>query len=375
MTLRRICSTISEKHEKSMNKFAPVSSEISNLVRYKGDKLITTEEIRFPDFTSVIDHSLRNGLSVSKATTPILEDVLSDVCHNISFNRAQVNVFVFASPEIQALCQTISEDNCVIQLSSGLVNLLSTDELAFVIGHELGHHILEHYYSHFLEDSLELNMQKRAQEISVDRFGLIACSKINVAVMAMIKTVSGLQSEHLHKDIRGFLDQIKSLKRPLNGENQLSTHPSLLMRCRALVWFSQAYVEANSGMELFGQRLRQIDSRVEGELAKFVEGPTLRYVQQMEQNLGMWLFVQKALEKGKFQKDDQAFITKAHGKENLDKIIRLIESNDRVFVIKFIDKKISGITANLKKVAPSTFDETYASLEAIACKTATSKSD
>ena len=48
-------------------------------------------------------------------------------------------------------------------------------------------------------------MLKRAQEISVDRIGLIACGNIRLASNALLKTVSGLGHKYIKFNINQYI--------------------------------------------------------------------------------------------------------------------------------------------------------------------------
>ena len=81
---------------------------------------------------------------------------------------------------------SFNDENCIITLTSAVINLLEFNEIKFILGHELGHFLL----SHNIEENINLESQegyikKRAQEISVDRIGLLACKDINIATKAI----------------------------------------------------------------------------------------------------------------------------------------------------------------------------------------------
>ena len=262
-----------------------------------------------------------------------------------------------ASAEIQASCLSVSKRDCIVQLSSGLVNLLSENELAFVIGHEVGHHILEHSLSHSQEQSLELMMQKRAQEISVDRVGLYCCSDISHAMSAMIKTVSGLNEKHLGLDIASFISQTKKLIRPDEGEGHQSTHPSLLVRCRALLWFFQPKMLTSLSNGNFNFDFSEINKRVESEMDKFVEGPIKKYINEIAQDLSMWIAAEMVLSDGSFSKDEQKKFERDFGVKNLQKLKKLLAEGNKIETIKFIKIRIKDCEVKLESLIPNSFAE------------------
>src|SRR5687768_6615234 len=83
-----------------------------------------------------------------------------------------------------------------VRFSSTLVDILDEEEFCFVVGHELGHFLLRHTAGlHGSTESLELFMLQRAQEISADRLGMVACGSLDVAIKALKKTISGLNNK------------------------------------------------------------------------------------------------------------------------------------------------------------------------------------
>ena len=116
--------------------------------------------------------------------TPGLSRRLESVCQTLLLPERTVDAFIYASPEVQAECYANGTEGCILRFSSARVDLLDDDEFEFVCGHEAGHFLLGHGLARMEghSDSLEYFMQQRAQEISVDRIGLIACGSLTYAV-------------------------------------------------------------------------------------------------------------------------------------------------------------------------------------------------
>ena len=330
-------------------------SLLADAVRFSRDIKFGSISYETQQLNSVIDHYLRNGLLITPSSAPIIDACVEKVCRNLFLPRDYVKVFVQASAEIQASCLSVSKRDCIVQLSSGLVNLLSEDELSFVIGHEVGHHILEHSLSHSQEQSLELMMQKRAQEISVDRVGLYCCSDISHAMSAMIKTISGLNEKHLGLDIASFISQTKKLTRPDEGEGHQNTHPSLLVRCRALLWFFQPEMLTSLSNGNFNFDFSAINKRVEAELDKFCEGPINKYIDEVVQDLSMWISAEIVLADGSFSKDEQNKFAQEFGVKNLQKLKQLLIEGNKTETMKFIKSQINNYEAKLGSIIPNSF--------------------
>ncbi|HIA35249.1 MAG TPA: M48 family peptidase, partial [Flavobacteriales bacterium] len=209
-------------------------------VRYSGDTLKTEDLTMHRDNDGIDSYFSLNSILISPLVTPEISNSVDKVVSRLSIPEKSIKAYVYASSDIQAECHAGNNNDCIIRLSSGLIDILEYEEIEFVIGHEIGHFL----YSHGLAlstaggESLELSIQKRAQEISADRVGLLASESLDVSIRALMKTMSGLSSKYLKFDIGGFLSQLSNSESFKSQVNVNSSHPSMLVRCRALLWFS-----------------------------------------------------------------------------------------------------------------------------------------
>lgn len=98
------------------------------------------------------------------------------------------------------------KDNTILVIHSGAVDLMSDNELNFIIGHEEGHiksgHVLYHamvsYFANIIASNvlagkllvpiqISLNYWNRMSEFSADRAGLLACQDLDAALTAIMK--------------------------------------------------------------------------------------------------------------------------------------------------------------------------------------------
>src|SRR5690606_30615159 len=93
---------------------------------------------------SIKNNLYKNGLEITEKSTKGIGETISSVLSTLKIPKENVKSFVYASPEIQAECFSAGQDECVLRFSSALINLLTLDELKFVIGHELGHFLFRH---------------------------------------------------------------------------------------------------------------------------------------------------------------------------------------------------------------------------------------
>ena len=195
---------------------------------------------------------------------------------------------------------SLTKHECVVRFSSGLVNLMNEDEFNFVLGHEIAHFLLGHdsCAEQSIEHSLESFMIRRAKELSADRIGYLATGQIDKSIHAIIKSASGLDSKFLRFDVSEFISQTKKITSPSRGESRNSTHPSMLIRCRALLWFSMIIKSVEDLNQIDKNKLAEIDNKVLIDLEKFVDGHVRYRKQELQKkyhlvgNQRFWYFIQ-----------------------------------------------------------------------------------
>lgn len=155
------------------------------------------------------------------------------------------------------------DDNVLLVIYSGAVDLLSDEELSFVVGHELGHiksgHCLYHYIASILSKAaasipggeaiiapiaVTLKYWDRMSEFTADRAGLLACQDIHVAVRSILK-MSGLPIkyfESMNED--AFIEQAVEFEDKYSGvaDKAIKTisiidesHPWTVLRAAELI--------------------------------------------------------------------------------------------------------------------------------------------
>lgn len=307
---------------------------------------------------------LENSLQISKLSTPNLFNCTSKVIKNLNLDSSlDINFFVYASQEIQAQCFAFNQKKCFIRFSSGLVNLLKEEEFCFVIGHELGHFLLGHHnfsqqQSHKNFDSLILS---RAKEISVDRIGLIASQDLNSCLSAMIKCISGLDSKHLKINISEFLTQLKDINLATQSESIHSSHPPMLVRCRALLWFSMLNNYQNIN-EINTNDLNELNDKIIKDVETYIDAPILRMKNDMTENLRLWLFGKKIVNIGKFSKEHQKFFIEIFGENQLKKFTNFLSLFSNKDILNEIEKKVDESSSILKLNFPESFKSIYISV-------------
>ena len=299
--------------------------------------------------TLVHFHYNERGLRLSAEMTPSIHEVIDRVCNRLNIDSSSVMAFVYASPEIQAGCHFGETSDCLIAMTSSLIELMDEDELAFVIGHEFGHFLLGHGADVTNEESSpESLMLQRAREISADRIGMLACPSQEAAFRALIKTSAGLGSQYLRFDIGTFMEQLMASDR-LAYE---STHPSIVMRCRALLWFSMSEEYNRHCGGHGGESMSKIDERIANDLTKFVDGAAMRRISEANESLRIWLMAAAAVRDGALTRIEQKVIEQELGKEILHKLLASFSESNQIEVKSLVTNKLRKAINRYKDIAP-----------------------
>lgn len=194
---------------------------------------------------------LANAMRVSEEMLPTVSQSMKHLSGHVDVGKP-LEAFVFSDGQINAFV-TETTRHFLVGISSGAVTLLSSQELEFVIGHELGHALFGHtdVGAGHLAESGQLTMDQgkllrswqRAAEISADRAGLLCCKDIEVASSALLKTLAGLSLQTMRAQHIG--DQWESLLEELldegSGDLWEHTHPFPPIRIKALAAFWEGH--------------------------------------------------------------------------------------------------------------------------------------
>lgn len=328
-------------------------------IRFSGDSLRPDENALEYSNQSFDDFFSNNDLPLTEELTPELYKTLQQTCERLGITEGVVKGYVYSSPEIQAQCYSAESTNCIIRLSSALIDLLKIEELSFIIGHELGHFLLSHgvVNLNYGTDSLEHFMQQRAQEVSVDRVGFIATSSIDIAIRSLMKTVSGLKSEYLRFDVSNYLSHLKKPSETLLNHSNSNTHPSIIFRCRALLWFSMKVKGFDDIAKVEPDVIDALDKRIMSDLKKYVDGPTRELIERAKNNLAMWTFIDEIVQDDTFDKQEQERFKQKFGQEKLNKTMNLLRSTSVPEVRNLVKQKLDKSRSQLKKYIPSSYGD------------------
>ena len=190
-------------------------------------------------------------------------NIFQEVRQTTGFNE-DIDFYITGDATINAFCIPSEKEgrSHILNINSGLVNIMSDDELRFVIGHEFGHlidssrktkELISFIYPEGTVTPLALvnkiRVWQQLAEISADRCGFIACRDLRACVSAFFKMSSGLDFEKMGLNFESFIeDNGRKLKTfSESGGLNLATHPNNLIRIEALKAFSECGAFHESG--------------------------------------------------------------------------------------------------------------------------------
>ena len=172
-------------------------------------------------------------IRVTPKNFPEIHQLLEEACENI-FLKDIPDLYIEWSYQVNA--KAVGSQKPMIILYSGAVDLLTKEELLFVIGHEVGHiksgHMLYHDMALILpylgdiigaatlgigllvSSGLELSLMYwyRMSEFTADRAGLLACQDKKAVLSALMK-MGGVPKKYFDKmNPDDFIQQAKEFK-------------------------------------------------------------------------------------------------------------------------------------------------------------------
>lgn len=208
------------------------------------------------DFVKMLHQG--SALPLTRAMTPDLYDL----CHSIKDTLCiedEIDFYIVNSPEINAYAVLSREKDRphTVALHSGLIERFTTDELKFIIGHELGHLVsgkvkLDDIINFLMPPDMQKDfpigfLQKyrlwlNLTELTADRYGYMASKNINVIANCFFKMTSGLNTTDVSFSPEAFLKENDTAFRYFQeaGCPLMLSHPVNPLRIRAMEIFAKS---------------------------------------------------------------------------------------------------------------------------------------
>ena len=226
----------------------------------------------------------------------VQEDLLPDfyrLCHDVKKKlrfEEPVDFYITGDSSVNAFsvaAEGKGEPN-IVNVNSALFDLMTEEELRFVIGHELGHLINKDTKLNRLvrfvfppEAAVPVSLQYKIRlhdqlaELVADRYGYMATDDLGVCVTAFFKLASGLDLVKMNVSLDALIaDNNRRLNYFLKDKGiSRATHPVNPIRVQALNLFStmETQQDLNDGMEeLISILLKVGDSELDEYTAQFI---------------------------------------------------------------------------------------------------------
>lgn len=200
---------------------------------------------------SLEGHSIKVDKKLLKKYSSIFEEVKE----KLNF-KENVDFYITGSPEVNAfaILSDIEDEAHIVNVNSALIELMTDEELKFVIGHEIGHLInqdskLLNLVQFVFSDkeipvllAHKIRLWNQLAELVADRHGYLATENLNVCISAFFKMSSGLDFDKMGIDFSSFIEENNKRLDYFKNEDGLSlnTHPINPIRVEAIHLFSEA---------------------------------------------------------------------------------------------------------------------------------------
>lgn len=230
-----------------------------------------------------------HSLKVAKELLPDMYELCNSVKEKLGFVEP-VDFYVTGDSAVNAFSVAAEKEGQphIVNINSGLVALMTKEELKFVIGHELGHLInkdtaLSRLISFVFPQGTtppitllyKIRLHNQLAELVADRYGFKATGNLEACVTAFFKMASGLDLQKMNVSIDVLLqDNLKHLEYFLKDKGlSRATHPVNPIRVQAINLFanSQSQEELDRGMDQLISILLKVGNNEQDEhLARFI---------------------------------------------------------------------------------------------------------
>jgi len=195
-----------------------------------------------------------NCFKIEENSLPDLYRICQEVIKALDY-KEPIDFYLSGDSDINANSWEAENDGepNLIEINSALFNLMTEDELKFVIGHEIGH-LISHdmlvksliEFAYPDKDSIPTYVNVRRKilnhvaEFTADRYGYLANHNLEACVSALYKTASGIDLQKMEVSIPTLIENNEQHIKFFMEENgeMFGDHPVNPLRVQALYVFS-----------------------------------------------------------------------------------------------------------------------------------------
>ena len=259
------------------------------------EEIIKMAKIPFSDnyYRSMLEgHSFK----VEEGTLSRYYNIFNEIKETLQFTEP-VDFYITGDPSVNAFAIASQEEGepNIINVNSSLIQLMTDDELRFVIGHEMGHlinknatlvklinFVFPHGATVPITLQYKIRLWQQLSELVADRFGYMAMPNLNVCISAFFKMSSGLDFNKMDMKVEAFLEDNKKRLEYFRNDKGINfaTHPINPIRVEALNQFSKSVFfnekgtskeDLENGMnDLIEILLKVRNTELDSNMAKFI---------------------------------------------------------------------------------------------------------
>ena len=239
-------------------------------------------------------HGLRSAMEghsfkVEKRLMSHLHDLLYGVKEKLGF-ADPVDFYITGDSTVNAWTIAAAREGepHIVNINSALINLMTDDELRFVVGHELGHlmnkntemlRLIGFVFPHGTVPPLvlqyKIRLWEQLSELTADRYGYMAVENLEACLSAFFKMTSGLDITKIDMQVDAYLEEnLKHLEYFINDKGlSRDTHPVNPIRVQSLNLYATSPDEkalAEKMDEIIGALMKLSNDEVDYYLGFFV---------------------------------------------------------------------------------------------------------
>lgn len=207
-----------------------------------------------------------HSFKVEKQTLPYYYNLFNDIKKALGF-KGKVDFYITGDSSVNAfaISSMNSDEPNIINVNSSLIELMTEDELRFVVGHEMGHlingnarlvRLINFIYPGEVEPPItmqyKIKLWEQLNELIADRFGFLAMPRIETCISAFFKMASGLDFEKMKMNIDNFIAENKKRLEFFSKDKGMNydVHPVNPIRVEALSSFSKSVLFKKDGISV-----------------------------------------------------------------------------------------------------------------------------
>ncbi len=207
-----------------------------------------------------------HSFKVEKQTLPYYYNLFNDIKKTLGF-KGKVDFYITGDSSVNAfaISSMNSDEPNIINVNSSLIELMTEDELRFVVGHEMGHlingnarlvRLINFIYPGDVEPPItmqyKIRLWEQLNELIADRFGFLAMPRIETCISAFFKMASGLDFEKMKMNIDNFIAENKKRLEFFSKDKGMNydVHPVNPIRVEALSSFSKSVFFKKDGISV-----------------------------------------------------------------------------------------------------------------------------